>query len=379
MSTNTPPATPAPLTEAERMELGRAFYDAVEGEGDWNGAGVDHDWWANVAVKVAYDRLTAFDGSATERAVLATAAAIRQRKQPATPGELSAATMDALSADLAAIGELSDTEPATPVCDGCDGDGVVYHAECSIPGCDHEEPCPLCSGEPATPTAEDCDCPSLPCVHRPRGSELASEYMDEASAIVAARIARSHPFAPGTVLGHRQAWLREAIARAIEGKPVPAFVEPATPGGEVADAATGAEVLPCGECNGIGTVNTPSYVGVCHHCEGRKACRYQCKDCRIAGLRRALTASEEARKAAERERREMGERLVAACERMGKAEEIARIAADRDNAITADLDAADALVMELANALAREHPVHHPDEYACQTCLLLHRAREWAK
>ncbi len=93
----------------------------------------------------------------------------------------------------------------------------------------------------------------------------------------------------------------EAIARAIEGKPVPAFVEPATPGGEVADAATGAEVLPCGECNGIGTVNTPSYVGVCHHCEGRKACRYQCKDCRIAGLRRALAASEEARKAAERD------------------------------------------------------------------------------
>ncbi len=41
---------------------------------------------------------------------------------------------------------------------------------------------------------------------------------------VAAAIARSQEFAPGTVVGSRQAWLRESIARRIEGAEPEVFV-----------------------------------------------------------------------------------------------------------------------------------------------------------
>lgn len=326
------PATPTALTEAEIEECARVVWDAVRRHRkiglSWRGfdqlpdsPGVGKDVIRR-AVREVLDGKQPSEWELDEHpiitvAVLATAAAIRQRKQPATPGELSAATMDALNADLAAMGELRDTEPSTPVCDGCDGDGVVYHAECSVPGCDHEEPCPLCSGEPATPGEPwNCGCPSLPCAHFPRGYEPASKYMDEASAIVAARIARNHPFAPGTVLGHRQAWLREAIACAIEGKPAPPFVEPATPGGEVAL-----------QCNGK-PPSTPCRRPVEFVITGVRGGppAYRCLDCYVASVRerneawaeahrerevsrglraefdrlsRALAASEEARKAAE--------------------------------------------------------------------------------
>lgn len=39
--------------------------------------------------------------------------------------------------------------PGCPDCSGtcphCGGEGSVHHRACSIPECDHEEPCPRCS------------------------------------------------------------------------------------------------------------------------------------------------------------------------------------------------------------------------------------------
>ncbi len=51
---------------------------------------------------------------------------------------------------------------------------------------------------------------------------MADLLMYEALQREHAAIARAHPFAPGTTEGARQGWLRENIARAIEGKePLP--------------------------------------------------------------------------------------------------------------------------------------------------------------
>jgi hypothetical protein len=62
----------------------------------------------------------------------------RTRARLALEGSTGAALVEAIRAALDQLQQSADA------CGFCDGDAVVHHEKCSIPDCDHEEPCPDC-------------------------------------------------------------------------------------------------------------------------------------------------------------------------------------------------------------------------------------------
>jgi hypothetical protein len=62
----------------------------------------------------------------------------RTRARLALEGSTGAALVEGIRAALDQLQQSADA------CGFCDGDAVVHHEKCSIPDCDHEEPCPDC-------------------------------------------------------------------------------------------------------------------------------------------------------------------------------------------------------------------------------------------
>lgn len=199
-----------------------------------------------------------------------------------------------------------------------------------------------------------------------RGELAALQPVVEAArAFAAARTAYLAAFNPfvntGPLVDAQQEAVEELLRRVA--------ATPTTPGGEVADVLAMFATFRDWAARFGQSGNLPTVQAI-------EACRAA-----IDRLSRALTASEEARAKADKRDADLSALLLKTAEERDHAREIARIAADRDNAITADLDAADALVVELANALALEHEPHVGEHLhgPCVQCIALKRAGEWAK